>query len=168
MMYPIHHMMYPVHHIMYPIHHMMAPLSIIWWTPSHPNEKSMNNSVGVQHFGSFQKIWCCPHQVLNLPLTDSWKCFGPPKYCHHQSANPKTSHFEPVPYTWHSQIGKSDGGNFLGGLKQFQESVGDRMRYWKNNFTTLYEFKFFNSLAIKNQRYKFVKKSYPSYMYDVP
>ena len=38
----------------------------------------------------------------------------------------------------------------------------------KNNFTTLYEFKFFNSLAIKNQRYKFVKKSYPSYMYDVP
>ena len=45
MMYPVHHIMYPVHHIMYPIHHMMAPLSIIWWTPSHPNEKSMNNSV---------------------------------------------------------------------------------------------------------------------------
>ena len=43
MIYPVHHMMYPVHHIMYPIHHMMAPLSIIWWTPSHPNEKSMNN-----------------------------------------------------------------------------------------------------------------------------
>ena len=44
MIYPVHHMMYPVHHIMYPIHHMMAPLSIIWWTPSHPNEESMNNS----------------------------------------------------------------------------------------------------------------------------
>ena len=41
------------------------------------------------------------------------------------------------------------------------------MRYWKNNFTTLNEFKFFNSWAIKNQRYsEFVEKRYPSY--DVP
>ena len=41
------------------------------------------------------------------------------------------------------------------------------MRYWKNNFTAPIEFKFFNSWAIKNQRYsKFVKKRYPSY--DVP
>ena len=57
-----------------------------------------------------------------------------------------------------------DGGNFLGGLKQFQESVGDRMRYWKNNFTAPIEFKFFNSWAIKNQRYsEFVGKRYPSY-----
>ena len=48
------------------------------------------------------------------------------------------------------------------------------MRYWKNNFTALFEFKFFNSCAIKNKRYsKFVEKRYPSYdvprpLYDVP
>ena len=48
------------------------------------------------------------------------------------------------------------------------------MRYWKNNFTASIEFKFFNSWAIKNQRYSvFVEKRYPSYdvprpSYDVP
>ena len=48
------------------------------------------------------------------------------------------------------------------------------MRYLKNNFTASIEFKFFNSWAIKNQRYsKFVGKRYPSYdvphpSYDVP
>ena len=41
------------------------------------------------------------------------------------------------------------------------------MRYLKNNFTEAIEFKFFNSWAIKNQRYsEFVEKRYPSY--DVP
>ena len=80
----------------------------------------------VEKISNYKKSWCCPHQVLNWPPTDSWKCFGSLK-----KSPPSIWQSNNVTF-WAQALTlldwQIDGGNFRGGPKHFQESVGGQLK----------------------------------------